>query len=155
MLGIAASIRHCAWADDRFLRDLQELPEAILLAEYAPGEWNVAHNISHLVGSTTWYRYCLGIGSEEEQIIPASMADVERLRLRLGEFNQSFFAECEKEDEVLTVQDGDGSFKVRRSSVLVQVVAHAVEHRTQIACAVENAGQRLDLMRYSMWAWDH
>jgi uncharacterized damage-inducible protein DinB len=153
MIAMIHASRQCAWADDRFLTDLAELPDEVLRAEYAPGEWDVARTISHWVGSTTWYRYCLGLGPEEEQPVPSTMAGVESLRQTLAIFNASLVAEAEKEDEVMTVIDGDSTFEIRRSSVLLQVVAHAIEHRTQIACALETTGHRLDLMRYSVWGW--
>jgi hypothetical protein len=55
-------------------------------------------------------------------------------------------------DEMVDFEDEDGVNSKPRSMVLAQAIYHSIEHRTQIAIALETNGNRaIDLDTYDLW----
>jgi uncharacterized damage-inducible protein DinB len=90
----------------------------------------------------------------EEPATPSSSADLAALRTYLADRNAVLHAQAELDDELLFVSHEGEEFNVWRSILLSQAVHHSVEHRAQIACALEANGYRgVDLDSLDAWAF--
>lgn len=151
MIGIGAALKKLEWADTRFLRELERFPDDALASVLMHGEWSVARNVAHWVGTVTWYHFQLGIGPEVDQPIPATMADVASLRENLSEFNHRLILEGEKNEELLYWEENGERFPIKRSDVLWRAIAHSAEHKSLIVATLKVNGFVMDEERYGIW----
>lgn len=161
MIDLTRALRHLGWADQWMFDRLSDLPAEAMLARYAPESWSVARLALHIVGGAEWYRYCL-TGAPESDVYPGDV-DLETLRAhvlaqrsRLAELDALLLAQSDLPDELLTITEEDGrSFTAMRSTILSQACLHGVEHRAQIACALEVAGYTgFALDDIDLWAFE-
>lgn len=151
MIGISHALKKLKWADSRFLVELERFPNEALNGVLIPGEWSVARNVAHWVGTVTWYHFQLGIGPEVEQKIPATMEDVAQLRQFLETANEKLIAEGEKTDELLYWEENGERFPTKRSEVLWRAIAHSAEHKSTIVATMKVNGFVMDEERYGIW----
>lgn len=157
MIDLVRGLRHMAWANDRFFAALAALPPQALSVSYAPDAWPVRQLAVHIVGAAEWYRYCLTGARWTDLVEPATGADVEALRVYLGELDGVLLAQAAPPDTEMTFVDEDGPRTAWRSTLLTQAIVHATEHRTQIACALAAHGingpslDDLDLWAFEAW----
>lgn len=160
MIELTRGLRHLAWADDWMFDRLSNLPAEAMLARYAPESWSVARLALHIVGGAEWYRYCL-TGTPESGIYPGDV-DLETLRAHvlaqrghLAELDALLLAQADLPDEPLTIAEDGRSFTAMRSTILSQACLHGVEHRAQIACALEvNGYSGFALDDIDLWAFE-
>lgn len=158
--GITASassraLRHCAWADAKLFDALATLPEAALDARYAPTAWSVRQLAVHIVEGAEWYAYCLRGRPWTDMQAPRDHADLRMLAERLAALNALLLEEGDLPDDRVTFDDEDGPRTVMRSTLLAQACLHSIEHRTQIACALEVSGiGGVVLDDYDLWAFE-
>ena len=160
MIDLSRGLRHLAWADAWMFDRLDELPAEALLARYAPESWSVARLALHIVGGAEWYRYCL-TGIPETDVypgdvdLPALRAHVLSQRDYLAGLDALLLEQAALPDELLTIEEVDGSFTALRSTILSQACLHGVEHRAQIACALEvNGYGGFALDDVDLWAFE-
>ena len=153
MISLEVSLKHLAWSNQKFLKQFANQPDEIFGLQAAPGEWPIGQLLTHLIGSSHWYRYCLtGIDwIDLTQITDAKMA--EEYRELLVELDQTLIDHAHLEDENLTVITGEESFTVMRSLILSQAVMHAAEHKGQIATIMKQHGHHIDLDELDVWAF--
>ncbi|CAB4878092.1 unannotated protein [freshwater metagenome] len=153
-ISIQHALRHLDWAEQKFFALLEAMPEQYLASHYGNPEWPVAVIAQHIVSGAGWYEFCLTGVFPEEPVVPTSSADFGTLRNDLAKRNAVLHAQADLEDELLTVSYEDDEFTVWRSILLSQAVQHSVEHRAQIACALEaNGYQEIDLEELDAWAF--
>lgn len=151
MIAMKPSLEQVAWADALFFRFLEELPDDAWRAKAGADEWDVTQLAFHLVASADWFRFQLG-GELLFTKGPESIADVRALRPVWEEIDAFFVAQSELDDESLTYEEDGESHSVLRSTVLTEVILHAVEHRAQIAAALKAGGfPSPELQDYSVW----
>lgn len=160
MIDLTLGLRHLAWADQWMLDRLAELPPEAMLARYGTEGWSVARLAIHIAGGAGWYRYCL-TGVPEVDLTPVDVepealkAQVLALRPHLAELDALLLAQVELPDEVLTITEEGGSFTAHRSTILTQACLHGIEHRAQIACALEVCGYSgFSLDDIDLWAFE-
>lgn len=153
MIPMRAALEQVAWADDRFFGFLEGLPEEAWHAKATEDEWDVARLTFHLVASADWFAFELGqpIRFTEE---PRSLDEVRTLRLVWRELDAFFVGQSGLEDGLLTYEEDGRAFEVLRSTVLTEVILHAVEHRAQIAAALKAGGfPSPELQDFSVWPY--
>lgn len=155
MVDLSRGLRYVAWADDKMFRALAQLPPQCLDACPAPSSLPVAGLARHIVSGAEWYRYCL-IGQDgTEPEVPATREDWESLRQHLAALNALLLEQVALPDERVTYLDDDSPRQVWRSTLLTQAILHSVEHRAQIAIALEAAGvMGFQLDDYDLWAFE-
>jgi uncharacterized damage-inducible protein DinB len=140
MVDMTRALRHLAWADERFLRQFASLPEAAMGARYAADHWPAGHLAAHVIGSASWYRYCLTGSPWLDTTWVRTPADIGSLVPQLLEIDAVLLEQAAMPDEPVTFDDEDGPRTVMRSTLLGQACLHAAEHRAQISCALEASG---------------
>lgn len=155
MISIEQALRHTAWADDLLFTKLAELPAAALACTYGPPDWTVGAIATHIVSGAEWCRYVL-TGSSWTDLRPAADREsIEALKLHLRDVYADIFVESSKDDEPLSYADEYGDKTALRSTVLSQVAYHSVEHRTQIAVALEvNGFAGIVLDDFDLWVFE-
>jgi uncharacterized damage-inducible protein DinB len=140
MVDMTRALRHLAWADERFFTQLAALPEEAMAARYAPGHWPAGRLAAHIIGSASWYRYCLTGKPWLDVTWVRTPADLGGLLPQLLETDAALLEQAGMRDEPVTFTDEDGPRTVMRSTLLGQACLHAAEHRAQISCALEASG---------------
>lgn len=140
MVDMTRALRHLAWADEQFYTQFAALPEAAMGARYATDHWPAGHLAAHMMASAGWYRYCLtgAPGLDTEWV--RTPADLGGMLPRLLEIDAVLLEQAALPDELLTIQEDDGTFTALRSTLLSQACLHAAEHRAQVSCALEASG---------------
>lgn len=155
MIGIERSLRHLQWTDARLFGELAALPPDVLLARYGPDASTVGDLARHIVGGAEWYAYCLAGEPWTDLSTPETSGEVRALGDRLARLDALLIEQSALPDERVTFEDEDGPRSAMRSTILSQACLHAIEHRAQIACALEvNGFPRIDLDSYDLWAFE-
>jgi len=153
MISLEVSLSHLAWSNQKFLKQFIDQPDEVFGLRAAEGEWPIGQLLTHLVGSSQWYRYCL-TGIDWTDLEPAANAKaVAEYVLMIAELDQLLIENASLEDESLTVVTGDESFTVQRSLILSQAVMHAAEHKGQISTIMKQHGHHIDLDELDVWAF--
>lgn len=154
-ISIELSLAHMDWAEQVFYAQLAEIPTELFAAHYGNPEWTVSIMAQHIANGAQWYEYCLTGVRVPTPAAPHSADDVMALRTFLHDRAQILIAQASEAEDYLHVDEGDGTFfDVLRSTLLVQAVQHSVEHRAQIACALEANGYRgINLDDIDAWAF--
>ena len=140
MVDMTRAVRHLGWADERFFRQFAALPEEAMGARYAPDHWPAGHLAAHIIGSASWYRYCLTGAAWLDVTWVRTPADLGGLVPALLEIDGVLLDQAVMPDEPVTFADDEGPRTVMRSTLLGQACLHAAEHRAQISCALEASG---------------
>lgn len=155
MIDLTRSLRHLAWADARLFADLEALPPEALEARYAPDAWTVGHLAMHIVGGAEWYSYCLAGSPWTDLEVPAGAQDLRALAEHLVTLNALLLDQAARPDEYVEFMDEDGPRRALRSTILAQACLHSIEHRAQIACALDVTGHGgVTLDSYDLWAFE-
>lgn len=159
MIELTRALRHLRWADDWMFDRIGELPPEAMLARYAES-WTVARLAIHIVGGAEWYRYCL-TGEPETDLTPPSVEPVALqefvlgLRPHLADLDGLLLSEAEAPDATVSFVDEGTPRAALRSTILTQACLHGIEHRAQIACALEVSGYSpLPLDDVDLWAFE-
>jgi len=153
MISLEVSLRHLAWSNQKVFTYFSAAPEEVFGLTAAEGEWPVGRLLTHLAGSSQWYRYCLNgtLWTDLKPIVNAEVA-AEYLPI-MTDLDQVLLDNVALADEELTI-DADGEIiKATRSLILSQAVVHAAEHKGQIATILKQHGHHLDLDELDVWAF--
>jgi len=155
MVDMTGALRHLAWADEIFYTQFAALPEAAMGARYAPDQWPAGHLAAHIIGSASWYRYCLTGVPPLDVTWVRTPADLGTLLPDLLAMDAALLAQAELPDEPVTFADDDGERTVMRSTLLNQACLHAVEQRAQISAALGASGfAPISLDDLDFWAFE-
>jgi len=153
MISLDVALKHLAWSNQKFLAQFAGQSDEVFALRAADGEWPIGQLLTHLVGSSHWYRYCL-TGIDWTDLEPATNAKtVAEYGLMIAEIDQLLIENASLDDETLTVVTGNESFTVQRSLILSQAVMHAAEHKGQIATIMKQHGHHIDLDELDVWAF--
>lgn len=154
-MSMQRALRHMAWSNQRVFAAVSKLPDDALGAYIVNPEWTAGVILRHIVVGSTWYAYCLGIADWQEIVRPTSMRDIDVLADQLATFDAQIMSAADLPDEPLTFDDDEGPTTVLRSTLLVQAVHHATEHRAQLIDALESRGhQSINLDDIDLWAFE-
>lgn len=155
MIDLQRALRHLAWSDAWLFDTMAAYPDDAFEARYAPQASSVGELLKHIVDGAEWYRYCLTGESWTDIGVPHSGAEVTALAAHLASIDRLLLAQAEMEDEVVVFRDEEGESRALRSTILTQACLHAIEHRAQIACALEVAEfPPLPLDDVDLWAFE-
>jgi len=160
MIDLTRGLRHLAWADDWLFARLAEYPPDAMLARFAPEAWSVARLAIHIVGGAEWYRYCLTATPWTDLVPPSTEPKalqeyVVSLRPHLADLDATLLDQAALPDGSVAFVDEDGQRSALRSTILTQAVLHSIEHRAQIAAALEASGfDLLPLDDIDLWAFE-
>jgi uncharacterized damage-inducible protein DinB len=131
MISLEVSLRHLAWSNQKVFTYFSEAPDEVFGLTAAEGEWPVGRLLTHLAGSSEWYRYCLnGTLWTDLKPVTSSAVAAEYLPI-MSELDQVLLDNVTLADEDLTI-DADGeTMKATRSLILSQAVVHAAEHNAE------------------------
>ncbi len=153
MISLEVALKHLAWSNQKFLAQFADQPDEVFALRAADDEWPIGQLLTHLVGSSHWYRYCL-TGIDWIDLTPLTDAKlVGEYRTLIAELDQHLIENASLDEESLTVVTGDESFTVQRSLILSQAVMHAAEHKGQIATIMKQHGHHIDLDELDVWAF--
>jgi len=148
------TLQYLAWSEERFFERLYELSESHYGASYGDPEWTVAKIAWHIASGATWYEFCLTGTMHERPVVPTTRTELLVVGDYLRQRTAAIVAEGRHDDAILHVVTDDEAFDVARSTLLTQAVLHSLEHRAQIAAALEAHGHEpLDLGAIDVWAF--
>ena len=155
MIDLTRLLRHMAWANAKMFDDLTALPTQALEARYAPDTSTVGELALHIVGGQEWYCYCLAGRPWTDMSVPTSNSDLLQLKEIVGELDSLLLAQAEAPEAPMTFADGDTERSALRSTLLSQAVLHPIEHRAQLAVALQvNGFGGLVLDDYDLWVFE-
>lgn len=156
MIDLTRSLRHLAWADEKFFTELAAAPAEILELETKPGGATIGRLAVHIVNGAFWYRYCLNGAPWSDFTPPSTYDDFADLAALIHAIDGELLAEALVPDALMTFKDEDGTGRAMRSTLLTQACYHATEHRAQIALALDLAGYPgvIDLDEYDLWSFE-
>lgn len=144
-----------AWANQRVYSAVQTLPDSALNSYIVNSDWTVGVILEHILAGSEWYVYCLTASPLTRFTTPTSMQEVGQLAKSLAERDRVLRSEADKDDELLTIEQSNGTFKNLRSTVISQAVHHATEHRAQLVDALEFRGHTPILLDdIDLWAFE-
>lgn len=154
MISLQTSLRHMSWADDKLFAEVRNLPiDRLQLCAHDP-EWTVARTLMHVLQGVQWYRFLLLGAHTSELQIPRTADDVESLRVKLAQMNESLVEAAGEPDAMIEFEDESGPRRAPRSVVLSQAPYHAAEHRAGVVAILHSHGERsIHLDDYDVWAW--
>ena len=153
MIALETSLRHMAWSNQKVFTYFSQVPEHIFGLRAAEGEWPVGQLLTHLMGSTEWYRYCL-TGEMWTDLKPiTSGAVATEYLLVMASLDQVLIDQAVLDDEDLVIVADGETIKATRSLILSQAVVHAAEHKGQIATILKQHGEHLDLDYLDVWVF--
>lgn len=155
MITLERAIKHTVWADDKLFTAVAAMPAASLTARYTRNGRRVGEVLMHIVAGAEWYRFLLGGGQWTRLEPPTNPTEVMIMRDHLRRVNGYLVEAVSQSDAMVSFEDENGPSVAWRSTILSQAAYHSVEHRTQIACALEVAGQpTIDLDEYDFWFYE-
>ncbi len=148
-------LRHMAWINQRVYEAVQVLPDQALGSFIVNPEWTAGRLLQHIVEGSDWYVYCLTGTPWRDIKKPESMADLDKLKKLLAEFDGMILVQADLPDEYLTIVEGEKSWQNLRSTILAEAVYHAIEHRTQLIDALEKNGYNpISLDSLDLWSFE-
>jgi uncharacterized damage-inducible protein DinB len=161
-------LKHMAWANEKILRKVSDLPDEALDSYIINPEWTVREIACHIASSATWYGYRLLDKSnfsqddhaawdaklEETEIAPEKSIQIERT-IEILRLADNELLKAAQLPEGVVVREMDGKIITRaRSTVISQAIHHATEHRAQLVSALEFRGfNTINLDDYDLWAF--
>ena len=153
---VERSFRHMAWANKQMLTILQGLPdEAINFSAWNP-DWTVGTIAHHIVIAEG--RLISRIAQQPTPIEfdpPKSASDISELISVCAERDEQLFALIDTPDEIRSFARYDKEVEFLTSTILVQAVHHATEHRAQISdILAANKMDVLNLDEIDLWSFE-
>jgi uncharacterized damage-inducible protein DinB len=156
-ISIERGLRHMAWANQELFNAVAKLPDEALRAYISNPEWTVGKILAHICDGATWYVYRLEIEDWIEIPKVNSVKDVRQLTSLISELDQNLIDAASQEDKELTYTFEDTGKVVKRwfSTILIQAIHHATEHRAQLVAALDFKGYKsIVLDDLDLWAFD-
>lgn len=144
------------WANQRVFSAVSLLPDSALDSYIVNPEWSARHILQHIVSGADWFVYRL-TGTEWSDIkIPTTMADVAPLADTLSKRDDMILGAAELPDEEITQTIEGKSETYFRSTMLMQAIHHATEHRAQLIDALEyKSFKPINLDGIDLWAFEN
>ena len=155
-ISLERGLRHMAWANQRVYEAVAELPDEALASYIVNPKWTAGEICSHIAGGATWYVFRLEIEDWIDIPTVKTSADVKKVAAILNDLDSKLIAAANQEDRELTYTEENGKDVVRwYSTILMQAIHHATEHRAQLVDALEYKGYKVvNLDDLDIWAFD-
>ena len=153
MVSLEVSLRHLAWSNQKVFTNFSTAPDEVFGLRAAEDEWPIGQLLTHLAGSTEWYRYCLnGTLWTDLKPVTSSAVAAEYLPI-MANLDQVLLDNVSFADEDLVIQADGEIIHATRALILSQAVVHAAEHKGQIATILKQHGHHLDLDALDVWVF--
>lgn len=153
---VERSFKHMAWANQQMLQILKELPdEAINFSAWNP-DWTVGKIAHHIViAEGRLISRIIQQPAPEEFEPPVTSAGIEQLITICAERDAQLLALINTPDEMRKFVRYGTEVEFLTSTILVQAVHHASEHRTQISdILAANKMDVLNLDEIDLWSFE-
>lgn len=152
-IGLERGLRHMAWANQRVLSALEELPSQALSSYIVNPEWTAYQIASHICRSAGFYTFRLGLGERPAEL--AEPVEISQLKRLLSERDSILIGAANLEDKELEFDRGGVIIKRWTSTIVTQAIHHATEHRAQLIDALEFKGYKpINLDDIDLWHFD-
>jgi uncharacterized damage-inducible protein DinB len=153
MISQEMALRHMAWSNEAIFRFFGGQDDSVFGLRATDGEWPIGRLLTHLVGSSEWYRYCLsGVRWTDLKPITSGAIALEYIPV-LKELDDFLISQAALADELLAI-DADGeTIHATRALILAQAPSHAAEHKGQMAAIMKKHGRHLDLDSLDVWSY--
>jgi uncharacterized damage-inducible protein DinB len=159
-IGLERLLRHMAWANQQTIRHLMTLPDEALQSFATNPDWKVSEILRHIVEAGNFYVYRLtgSFPAEKfaEEFQPSKHEDLQLL-LAKAELVDKALLECESLEDIQMefVTNAGKQVKRWRSTILSTSIHHAIEHRAQLAYALEAKGfSPVDFDQLDLWSFE-
>ena len=151
-------LRHMAWANQRVIARLAELPDAALTHTEPGSEWTVAMTLDHLVVAAIAYAARLDGGAwPDDRTPPMTTGELAGLADGCAAADARLRSTAEQPDGIAEYTVEGQTRRRARSTILGQAIHHATEHRAQIAGALAANGHvgpdGIDLDELDLWSY--
>ena len=153
---VERSFKHMAWANQQMLQILKELPdEAINFSAWNP-DWTVGKIAHHIViAEGRLISRIIQQPAPEEFEPPVTSAGIEQLITICAERDAQLLALINTPDEMRKFVRYGTEVEFLTSTILVQAVHHASEHRAQISdILAANKMDALNLDDIDLWSFE-
>lgn len=153
---VERSFKHMAWANQQMLQILKELPdEAINYSAWNP-DWTVGKIAHHIViAEGRLISRIIQQPAPEELEPPVTSAGIEQLITICAERDAQLLALINTPDEMRKFVRYGTEVEFLTSTILVQAVHHASEHRAQISdILAANKMDVLNLDEIDLWSFE-
>ncbi len=153
---IERSFRHMAWANSQMLSILKNLPdEAINFSAWNP-DWTVGKIAHHIViAQGRLISRIINEPAPAESDPPTSAAGIGELITVCAERDAQFLSLIDTPDELRRFSRYGNEVEFLTSTILVQAVHHASEHRAQISdILAANLMDVLNLDEIDLWSFE-
>lgn len=153
---VERSFKHMAWANKQMLQILKELPdEAINFSAWNP-DWTVGKIAHHIViAEGRLISRIIQQPAPEEFEPPVTSAGIEQLITICAERDAQLLALINTPDEMRKFVRYGTEVEFLTSTILVQAVHHASEHRAQISdILAANKMDVLNLDEIDLWSFE-
>ena len=153
---VERSFKHMAWANKQMLQILKELPdEAINFSAWNP-DWTVGKIAHHIViAEGRLISRIIQQPAPEEFEPPVTSAGIEQLITICAERDAQLLALINTPDEMRKFVRYGTEVEFLTSTILVQAVHHASEHRAQISdILAANKMDVLNLDNIDLWSFE-
>jgi uncharacterized damage-inducible protein DinB len=126
--------RHSAWANQKLLKQLSELPDKALTYSGWNPDWTVGKLASHIVSAQgRMLVRATGVEIEDERGISLTSEGMKHLAAVARGYDEKFYKILDLQDTVMDFKRLGNEVHYRCSTIAAQVVHHSTEHRTQIS----------------------
>jgi len=148
------AFRHLAWANQEVFAALLKMPESTLGLRLHPDHYSVGQLVEHIAGSSGFYAWRLdGLGEDPQYPAATTHADVAKFKEMLVGFDERLRVEAQKSDEAISYIREGKTVSRMRSTIVIQAIHHATEHRAQIAAILTAHNVTgIDLDELDVWA---
>lgn len=153
---VERSFKHMAWANQQMLKILKTLPdEAINFSAWNP-DWTVGTIAHHIViAEGRLISRIIQQPAPEEFKQPSSAAEIEQLMTICAERDSQLLELIDTPDEMRKFVRYGNEVEYLTSTILVQAVHHASEHRAQISDILASKSMDvLNLDEIDLWSFE-
>jgi uncharacterized damage-inducible protein DinB len=151
-IGIEKLLGHMAWANQKLIAALADLPNEALSAFATDPEWKVAEILRHFMSSADWYGWRVTGEDHIDFPAPTQISELSLYAELAATFDDRLLRASREPDLVF---QSPGYDRLRaRSTIISQAVHHATEHRAQIVSALEAQGfKSISLDGFDLWEY--
>ena len=154
-ISLQRALAHMSWANQEIFKLIAELPDEALAAYATDPEFPVREILRHIAAASGGYAYRLDGIENEPMDQPKNMAELREIIKTLEVTDARLIKLVELGDKSIEVIRDGKTINWMRSTIIIQAVHHATEHRAQAISALEARGfKAVNLDDFDLWAFE-
>ncbi len=154
-ISLQRALAHMSWANQEIFKLIAELPDEALAAYATDPEFPVREILRHIAAASGGYAYRLDGIENEPMDQPKNMAELREITKTLEVTDARLIKLVELGDKSIEVIRDGKTINWMRSTIIIQAVHHATEHRAQAISALEARGfKAVNLDDFDLWAFE-